>query len=285
MLNFENPDTVLQFDESSAAVADYFDRRYGSNPDYWWNRPGEAETRLSPDHMAHELSLVTSTVLRIIQNENPLRDHPYVLDIGGGGGIDTIRYALMGYQVDVNDVSPRSAELITMLAAKYGVADQVRVVCGPAQELELEPRHYGLALCNGVLDYVQSRDAKLKIVHNIQDATAHNGLDALSTWIDFPNPSVPCHSEVAMSPDPLGEVTIGEYLDVPGWSDRLAYLELNKADNSHPECKEQPHRHSHAKGVMEYKQDASSLLLKPNHSRRLVWLEAARNQAGYEVVA
>lgn len=259
MSSFDNPNVSLPHDMHSAAVATYFDKRYDSNPNYWWNHPDTAESRLSSDPAAHLTSLITSVVLRIIQNENPLRDNPYVLDIGGGGGIDAIRYARMGYQVDVNDNSRQSVELVTRLAAKYGVSESVRVVCGPAQELELEPRHYGLILCNGVLDYVAGRQAKLKIIRLMQSATAPNGLNALSTWIDFPKPTVPCHSEVQMYPDPLGEITIGGYFGEPGWADRLAYLDLDKPDHSHPECEQQPHTHSHAKAVMQFADGAPKL--------------------------
>jgi 2-polyprenyl-3-methyl-5-hydroxy-6-metoxy-1,4-benzoquinol methylase len=58
-----------------------------------------------------------------------------LLDFGCGWGVNTVRFARLGYQVEGFDISEVNLEVCRHLAERFGVADRVRVSIQPAEAL------------------------------------------------------------------------------------------------------------------------------------------------------
>src|SRR6185437_7102926 len=89
-------------------IAEFFDENYRSEERYWWRE----SVRYSGDPADYPHSLLTQMTLRLIADCPPGR----ALDLGAGEGTDSIRLALMGYDVDAVEISKVGAEKIKWFA-------------------------------------------------------------------------------------------------------------------------------------------------------------------------
>lgn len=212
-----------------ASVREYFDERYGAVERYWWRE----RDRYSTDADDHPTSLLTQMALRLIDGLPAGR----ALDLGAGEGADSIRLALLGYEVTAVEISPVAAEKILKFAQEAGVQIDVAV----ADITEYVPNgEFDLVICNGVLHYIEH---KVPVILRMQHATRPGGLNVVSLWSNFTR--VPdCHQVIrAFCDDEQGIVTS---MYQP-WRKELLYLERDKSDMAHDE--EEKHSHSHIKMI------------------------------------
>lgn len=101
-------------DADTAALADYWDRRYGETP-MWSGRPN-------------------ANLVAEVQALTPGR----ALDVAAGEGGDAIWLAEQGWQVTANDISRRALERLVVAAAARGV--HVEVLHGDANAPDVFPR-------------------------------------------------------------------------------------------------------------------------------------------------
>ena len=134
-------------------VADYFDRVYLEHDRFWWQEKGRYA--VNPGSYPH--SLLAQQTLRLVRGRPPGR----ALDIGAGEGTDSIRLALLGYQVDAVELSSVGAKKIEYFAETTGV--EVRVVASDIQDFMPE-RSYDVIICNGVLHYVKNKDSVIALM-------------------------------------------------------------------------------------------------------------------------
>ncbi|MDP2127377.1 MAG: methyltransferase domain-containing protein [Pseudohongiella sp.] len=96
---------------------------------------------------------LTPIVTHLMANRaEPLR----VLDVGGGLGQLSIRFAQQGHHVTINDISPVMLDYARVKAREAGVEDTISWHCGPYQDLiglALEP--FDLVMCHAVLEWLQ----------------------------------------------------------------------------------------------------------------------------------
>lgn len=210
-------------------VDEYFNRLYRACDRYWWQGRG----RYSTDPDAHPTSLLTQQTLRLLQRRPPGR----ALDLGAGEGVDAIRLARLGYEVDTVEVSPVAGEKIERFANEAGVSSRVRVTVGDIADVGFAGE-YDVVLCNGVLHYVED---KAPVITRMQRATAVGGFNVVSLWSTF-TPVPASHNSVTVFCDEENGVVTGLYRT---WPKELIYFERDKAEASHSDLP--PHRHSHIK--------------------------------------
>jgi tellurite methyltransferase len=208
-------------------AADYFDQLYSESDRYWWRD----KDRYATDHDAYPYSLLTQQTLRLLSGRSPGR----ALDLGAGEGSDSIRLALLGYQVDAVEISAVAAGKISRFAADADV--EVRVTVADIREF-VPGGQYDVVICNGVLHYL---DEKEQVVTRIQEATLPGGIDVISLWSTFT--AVPaCHDSAPVFCDDEEGVVTKLY---QGWRKELVYFEREKMETSHSDLPS--HRHSHIK--------------------------------------
>lgn len=180
---------------------------------------------------AYPYSLLTQMTLRLLEDRPPGR----ALDLGSGEGADSIRLALLGYEVDSVDISPVATAKTTLFAKEAGV--DVNAIT--ADISQFEPDHaYDIVICNGVLHYVSDKQT---IVERMQAATKRNGLNVVSLWST--HSSLPsCHSAVPVFCDDEQGVVTKLYSH---WRSEFMYFDRNKVETAHADLPE--HRHSHIK--------------------------------------
>lgn len=210
-------------------LKEFFDRAYSEADRYWWKEDSRYDTE--PDH--HPTSLVTRTVLRLVQSMTPGR----ALDIGGGEGSDAIRLAKLGWEVDVVELSSVAVEKVRRFAREVGVPLRV---C-ESDALAFEPQHpYEAIICNGVLHYVKD---KATLIEKMQNSTEPGGFNAVSLWSNYSE--VPEeHRVVPCFPDDEDGVTAGMYRT---WDRPLLYFERLKGETAHSDLG--AHAHSFIKIV------------------------------------
>lgn len=209
------------------SVTEFFDELYASPDRYWWRE----STRYATDADAHPYSLVTQMTLRLIASRRPGR----ALDLGAGEGADSIRLALLGYQVTAVEISKVAADKIARFAADMNVVVDVQVadICGYQPDGEFD-----LVISNGVLHYVAE---KRPVVRRMQRATKNGGLNVVSLWST--RTEVPdCHNSVPVFCDAEDGEIAELYRD---WAKELYYFERDKPEKSHGEMPR--HSHSHIK--------------------------------------
>jgi SAM-dependent methyltransferase len=210
-------------------VAAYFDELYSAHERYWWR----AQERYSPSPDAYPGSLITQQTLRLIKGRPPGR----ALDLGAGEGSDAIRLALLGYHVDAVEISSVAAAKIRAFAAAAGAGAQVNVTVADVAEFT-PAAGYDVVICNGVLHYVQAKEA---VVTAMQQATVAGGLNVVSLWSSYSR--VPdCHDRVPAMCDDEDGLVVKLY---QCWPKELLYFERNKLETSHDDLP--PHTHSHIK--------------------------------------
>jgi len=208
-------------------VATFFNELYRTHDRYWWRDKDRYAT--NPD--AYPYSLIMQLTLRLLADRPPGR----ALDLGAGEGADSIRLALLGYQVDALDISEVAAEKIRKFAADAGV--QVRVQLGDVADF-IPQRPYDIVICNGLLQYVRDKEP---VIRRMQDATQPGGLNVVSLWSTY-TPVPDEHSCVPVFCDDEDGEVAKLYQD---WEKELYYFEREKPEKSHSGMP--PHSHSHIK--------------------------------------
>ena len=208
-------------------VSDYFDGVYLGHERYWWRDP--VRYAVEPD--SHPCSLLTQQTLRMIRGRPPGR----ALDIGAGEGSDSIRLALLGFQVDAVEVSTVGAKKIECFAEEARV--EIRVVATDIQDFTPDGP-YDVVICNGVLHYVRDKQPVLSLM---QDATSHGGINVVSLWSTY-TPIPECHEIVPIYCDDEQGVVTGCY---ETWDKEFIYFERDKTESAHSDLP--AHRHSHIK--------------------------------------
>jgi tellurite methyltransferase len=208
-------------------ISDYFDGVYLGHDRYWWRDPGRYA--LNPD--AYPYSLLTQQTLRLLNGRTPGR----ALDIGAGEGSDSIRLALLGYEVDAVEASAVGAKKIECFAEETGV--EVRVIVTDVQEF-VPDTSYDVVICNGVLHYILDKNSVITLM---QQATCQGGINVVSLWSTY-TPVPACHEIVPIYSDDEDGVLINCY---GAWSKELIYFERDKLETAHSDLP--AHRHSHIK--------------------------------------
>jgi tellurite methyltransferase len=217
-------------------VAQYFNDIYRKHGRYWW----QSEDRYSLSHEQHPLSLLTQLTLKLLADEPQLpggQPRGRALDLGAGEGPDSIRLALLGYQVDAVEISEVAADKIKAFAADAGVGGSVNVMVGDiAHHIPAGP--YDVVICNGVLHYVPDKAA---VVTRMKQVTCAGGVNVVSLWSNY-TPVPDCHNGVPVYADDEQGTVTDLYAD---WLKEFIYFERDKPESSHSDLP--PHRHSHIK--------------------------------------
>jgi tellurite methyltransferase len=211
-----------------ARVSDYFDRAYQEHERFWWS----GENRYAVDPNAHPGSLLTQQTLRLLGRR---RGGEKALDIGAGEGSDSIRLALLGYDVDAVEISRVGAKKIERFAAEAGV--EVRVIAADIQDFKPDGS-YDVVICNGVLHYIRD---KRSVITLMQQATRDGGINVISLWSTY-TPVPECHEIVPVYCDDEDGVVTRCYAK---WLKEFIYFDRDKAEVAHSDLP--PHRHSHLK--------------------------------------
>jgi 2-polyprenyl-3-methyl-5-hydroxy-6-metoxy-1,4-benzoquinol methylase len=216
------------------SVAEFFDQRYSLKPHYWWRE----DHRYATDPNMHATSLITQMTLRLLAQRSDRRTkppRPRALDLGAGEGADSIRLALLGYDVDAVEVSEIGAKKIAEFAAEEGVQVNVQVADLRSYQAAGD---YDVVLCNGVLHYIEH---KAPVVKAMQRATRMGGLNVVSLWSTY-TPVPPWHEKVPVFCDDEDGIVRELYQD---WNTELLYFERAKRESAHSEMPD--HTHSHIK--------------------------------------
>ena len=210
-------------------VAEYFDEIYRKHRRYWWQN----KDRYTSDYEAYPYSLLTQLTLKLLAGRAPGR----ALDLGAGEGPDSIRLALLGYQVDAVEISRVAANKIRTFASDAGV--NVNVIFGDIRN-QIPDGPYDVIICNGVLHYIEN---KIPVINRIKEVTRPEGVNVISLWSSYtPVPECHNHNGVPVYLDDENGVIIHLYRD---WPKEFIYFERDKPDSAHSDLP--PHRHSHIK--------------------------------------
>ena len=215
-------------------VEEFFDEKYGSAGRYWW--PGIDRYSTRPEDYPH--SLLTQWTLRLLDGDSASQDGRAgrVLDLGAGEGADSIRLALLGYEVDAIDVSEMAIGKICQFAAEKRV-NLVKAVRADVCEFIPEGQ-YDVMLCKGLLHYVKEKEP---VVRMMQEATAPGGINVVSLWSTFTEVPEPHRRVDTFCDDEDGEI---ENL-YKSWPKELIYYERDKPESAHSDMPS--HSHSHIK--------------------------------------
>lgn len=213
-------------------ISDYFDSVYLGQERFWWS--GQNRYALDPD--AHPRSLLTQQTLRLLSGSGsgPGR----ALDIGAGEGSDSIRLALLGYEVNAVEVSPVGAKKIECFAEQAGV--EVHVIAVDIKDF-IPNGPYDVIICNGVLHYVPDKSSVTALM---QQATREGGINVISLWSTF-TPVPVCHEIVPVYADNEDGVVVSSYAR---WPKEFIYFERDKPEAAHSDLP--GHRHSHIKLIV-----------------------------------
>lgn len=217
------------------SVIAFFDEAYRRYERYWWQR----ETRYSTDPADHARSLITSHLLEALKHRKPGR----ALDVGAGEGTDAIRLARLGYEVDAVEGSSVGCEKTERFARQVGV--KLNVVNSDVSAFK-PSGVYDVIVCNGLLHYIEDQAG---LIQRLQDATALNGLNAVSMWTAR-TPVPECHRVVDTYVDgsqkPDDWIVMRFYKH---WRELGLWEEEDKPETGHPGFG--PHSHSFLKFISE----------------------------------
>lgn len=213
--------------DRSVQIAAYFDQLYRENGRYWWRD----KDRYAGHSEAYPYSLLTQLTLRALEGRPPGR----ALDLGAGEGSDSIRLALLGYQVDSVEISPVAAAKIARFADE--VEAKVNVIVADIGKFE-PTELYDVVICNGVLHYIEDKET---VVARMQAATKSDGINVVSLWSSYtPVPS--CHNIAPVFCDDEHGVVTKLY---ERWQSEFLYFERDKPETAHGDLP--GHNHSHIK--------------------------------------
>lgn len=223
----------------AVSVAAYFNQLYRSTERYWWR----ADEPYSADPDMYPTNLLTQMTLRLLAERSKadtaeLRTRR-ALDLGAGEGADSIRLALLGYEVTAVDVSAEATGKIRRFAAEAGA--DVKVVTADIGYYYPEGQ-FDVIICSGILHYVKD---KASAIGRTQAATRPGGLNVVSAWSTH-SPIPACHNSVPVYCDEEEGVITSAY---GSWDIKLLYFERNKAEKSHGGMPN--HSHSHIKIIAE----------------------------------
>jgi 2-polyprenyl-3-methyl-5-hydroxy-6-metoxy-1,4-benzoquinol methylase len=108
-----------------------------------------------------------------------------VLDVGCGGGENSVHLALLGARVVGLDISPGSVALAEKRAAVNGVADRVSFLCSPVERAEFAPRAFDVIWCDGFLHHV--RDELAGVLARLNEWCAPEGVVMISEPVSLSN--------------------------------------------------------------------------------------------------
>lgn len=206
-------------------IRSFFDKNYLSVEHYWWKN----SNRFSIDECNH-----TPYYAFILKEAKRIRNG-CALDLGAGEGIDAIRLALVGFDVDAVEISPVGVEKIKHFAKEKGVS--INAICADIKDY-VYTKPYDIIMCNGVLHYTAD---KKTIIQNMKEHTKIGGINCISlfsTYSDIPT----CHTIVPVYPDDEGGQIEQLYSD---WEVLFKVYDRNKSELSHDEMP--PHEHSFIK--------------------------------------
>jgi tellurite methyltransferase len=145
------------------------------------------------------------------------------IDLGAGEGSDIIRLAKLGFEATAVELTHNGAAKLTRYAAEQNVA--VRVI---VQDIVLHEMTelYDIVLCNGVLHYIEDKNALLS---KIKLHTTVGGLNSISCFTDA-TPVPDCHSIVEVFPDKEDGIIAQSYR---GWDNEYFCLERDIKERSH----------------------------------------------------
>lgn len=208
---------------------EFFDKNYSTAEHYWWkniNRFSTEETEHTPYY---------AQVLKFAKETGKGR----VLDLGAGEGIDAIRLAKLGFDVDAVEFSNVAVRKIKKFAESNKV--QVNAICADICEFNFEYT-YDIIMLNGVLHYINPF-LRLDIINKIQEYTKIGGINCISLF-STETPVPECHNVVPVYPEKEGGQIEQCYVE---WETLYKCYDRQKPETSHLEM--QPHAHSFIKFI------------------------------------
>ena len=82
------------------------------------------------------------------------------IDLGAGGGRDTLALADAGFEVTAVDLSGRGLQRIEQRASNLGLLERITFLEGDVREVDITPAAYSAVVATTVLDHVPSDDAR-----------------------------------------------------------------------------------------------------------------------------
>jgi tellurite methyltransferase len=203
-------------------INDFFNKNYSEQDFYWWKE----SNRYSIDENEH-----TEYNSIILKEAKKYESRGNVLDLGAGEGADSIRLALLGYNVDSIDISDVGVEKIKKNAFENNV--KINVTCADIETFELD-KNYDIILCNGSLHYIHD---KIKVIQKIQEHTNIGGINCISLFSTFS--AIPeCHKVVSVYPDDENGTVENMYQK---WNTLYCKYDRNRKEISHDEMEEHTH--------------------------------------------
>ncbi|SDC45650.1 class I SAM-dependent methyltransferase [Actinokineospora iranica] len=94
------------------------------------------------------------------------RGRQRILDVAGGGGRDSVRFAERGHEVTLLDPAGAMLAGAMRLADAHGVADRLHVVQATAEDTPhlFAPHEFDVVLCHNLLHFTDDREALLRAV-------------------------------------------------------------------------------------------------------------------------
>ena len=86
--------------------------------------------------------------------------HGSAIDLGAGGGRDTLALARAGFDVKAVDLSQRGLDRIAARAKEFGVNERLTTECADVRSVELPPSAFQAVVATTVLDHVPAAEAE-----------------------------------------------------------------------------------------------------------------------------
>ncbi len=195
-------------------MAQFYDELYRGEGRYWW----QDDDPYSGDPDAYPAALLTQMTLRLIE---PLKGQGRVLDLGAGEGADSIRLALLGYDVTAVEISSVGATKTKYFAEQAGARLKVET----ADIIDYRPEGtFDLIICTGVLPYIRDKG---RILEAIQHWTRTGGLNVISVWTAF-KPTPPEDTEVPIYLDSESGENAVLVRTYESWKKEFLFFDRNK---------------------------------------------------------
>jgi 2-polyprenyl-3-methyl-5-hydroxy-6-metoxy-1,4-benzoquinol methylase len=226
-------------------VIDFFDHAYRNHKRYW-QRPMLYST--NPEDFPPAWKILLEALLK--------QPEMRVLDLGAGEGIDAIRLARLGCEVDAVEGSAIGAEKIQKFAREAGV--RLNVVHADARNFAPTDK-YDIVICSGLLHYIEDKEVLLQKIQQATKVGGYNLMFLFSSYTAVPT----CHNIVDIYCDDENGVVTSSYQSWHGHR----FLEHHKLETAH--CDFPEHYHSYIKILAqkpgEADDDKRGLLTYPSH--------------------
>ncbi len=199
----------------------FFDENYASQKHYWWKK----SNRYSTDENVH--TPFYATILR----EAKKMGSGSVLDIGAGEGADSVRLALLGFEVDAVEISSIGCDKIRAIAREMSLS--INVSCVDILDF-LPVKKYDIVLCNGILHYISDKERAISIMQSCTNPRGINSISLFSNYSQIPA----CHQIVDVYPDDEHGVVEKSYRQ---WENIFSLYDRNHKESSHDEMEEHVH--------------------------------------------